>query len=98
MLFLNTKKILCISPHPDDIELSMSGTIFKYSETSFDILCLTSGSKGDSTSSSKRIDEVKNFWEKIDNVNLIFSDVSFSNEKSEEEWLNYLDSILDKNN
>ena len=98
MLFLITKKILCISPHPDDIELSMSGTIFKYSETSFDILCLTSGSKGDSTSSSKRIDEVKNFWEKIDNVNLIFSDVSFSNEKSEEEWLNYLDSILDKNN
>ena len=54
--------VMAIGAHPDDIELSMSGTIFKYSETSFDILCLTSGSKGDSTSSYKRIDEVKNFW------------------------------------
>lgn len=96
MQFLNSEKILCISPHPDDVELSMSGSIMKFSDTKFDILCLTSGSEGDSTSSNKRLDEVKNFWNGINNVKLIFSENKFSNEKSQEKWLNYIDQIINE--
>ena len=98
MQFLNSEKILCISPHPDDTELSISGSIMKFNHTKFDILCLTSGSKGDPTSSTKRLDEVRNFWNGVTNVKLIFSDNHFSNEKSQEEWLNYIDKILDNEN
>jgi len=98
MQFLNSKKILCISPHPDDVELSMSGSIMKFSDTKFDILCLTSGSEGDPTSSNKRLDEVKNFWDGINNVKLIFSENKFSNERSQEKWLNYIDQIINEGN
>ena len=94
MQFLNCKKVLCLSPHPDDVELSMAGTILKFTDTHFDILCLTSGSKGDTTSSKNRFDEVKDFWNGINNVNLIFSEINFSGDKTEEEWLNYIDSTL----
>ena len=41
MKFLNFNKVLCLSPHPDDVEYSMGGTIIKYTDTHFDILCLT---------------------------------------------------------
>ena len=41
MKFLNLKKVLCLSPHPDDVEIGMMGTIFTYRGTKFDILCMT---------------------------------------------------------
>ena len=41
MKFLNLEKVLCISPHPDDVELAMMGTIMRHQETRFDVLCLT---------------------------------------------------------
>ena len=43
MKFLNLEKVLCLSPHPDDVEIGMMGTIFRHDETKFDILCLTKG-------------------------------------------------------
>ena len=36
MKFLGFDNVLCISPHPDDIEYSMFGTIDKYKDTKFD--------------------------------------------------------------
>ena len=33
--FLNFNKVLCLSPHPDDVEYSMLGTILKYNGTKF---------------------------------------------------------------
>ena len=38
MKFLGFNKVLCLSPHPDDVEYSMSGTIIKYEDTHFDIV------------------------------------------------------------
>ena len=43
MKFLNFNRVLCLSPHPDDVEYSMLGTIIKHSSTTFDVLCLTKG-------------------------------------------------------
>ena len=31
------------SPHPDDVEYSMLGSIMKHQDTHFDILCMTKG-------------------------------------------------------
>ena len=33
MKFLNYDKVLCLSPHPDDVEYGMLGTIMKYKDT-----------------------------------------------------------------
>ena len=41
MKFLGFNKVLCLSPHPDDVEFGMMGTILKYTNTVFDILCLS---------------------------------------------------------
>ena len=43
MKFLNLNKVLCISPHPDDVEVGMMGSVIKHKDTHFDILCLTKG-------------------------------------------------------
>ena len=64
MKFLNYNKVLCLSPHPDDVEISMMGSIIKSSDTHFDILCLTKGgAKGfDATNKSNRRGEILNVW------------------------------------
>ena len=38
MKFLGYDNVLCISPHPDDTEYSMMGTILKYWDTMFTCL------------------------------------------------------------
>ena len=62
MKFLGYNKVLCLSPHPDDVEYSMSGTIIKYSDTQFDIVTLTHGGDFDSTNDNPRKNEVSDFW------------------------------------
>jgi len=62
MKLLGFDKVLCISPHPDDVEFSMLATILKYTNTIFDVLCLTKGgAKGfDPTNQLNRRNEVIN--------------------------------------
>ena len=43
MKLLNFDRVLCLSPHPDDAEYSISGTVMKYSDTIFDILTMSVG-------------------------------------------------------
>ena len=96
----NFNKVLCLSPHPDDVEYSMSGTIIKNYDTQFDILCLTQGGDCDVTTSNNRLDEVRNSWEStgIINVNLFFSPNKFLKEKGEDEWVNYIETnFVNKN-
>jgi LmbE family N-acetylglucosaminyl deacetylase len=68
--FLNFSKVLGLSPHPDDIEYGMSGTIFKHPETHFDLVCMTKGGHCDETTSSVRHQEMKNFWHGVSNVTI----------------------------
>ena len=74
MKLLGYDKVLCLSPHPDDVEYSMSGTILKCIDTTFDILCLTQGGEHDKTTNSFRVDEVRDVWStsNCNNVNLHF--------------------------
>lgn len=74
--FLNFEKVLCLSPHPDDIEYSALGTIIKFKDTNFEIITFSNGGKFDKSTSSKRVEECIDIWSKVSNLN-----GSFLNEK-----------------
>lgn len=99
--FLNFNKILCLSPHPDDVEYSMAGTILKYSDTVFDISCLTPGGNFDSTNdfslnepnpADSRWQECEYFWKGVKNVNLIFSKKNYLDQE-----VDFIISDVEKN-
>lgn len=72
--FLGLDNVLCLSPHPDDVELSMSGTIRKHQDTHFAILCCSNGLFS-LVDSQQRVDEVRSFWKLFydsANVSLFF--------------------------
>ena len=79
MRFLNFNKVLCLSPHPDDVEVGMMGSVIKHPDTHFDILCLTrGGAKGfDDTNELDRRGEVYSVWSKTDCSNIGLYDSKF---------------------
>lgn len=91
--FLNFDKVLCLSPHPDDVEYSMAGTIIKHPGTHFDILCLTQGGDCDITTNSSRLNEVESVWAKSNGTNysLYFTDHKLLKELGEDEWVSYIE-------
>ena len=94
MKLLDFERILCISPHPDDVEYSMYGTISKYTETKFDILCLCSGGDFDKSTGNNRFDEVIKLWEKssLNNINIFTSSYKFIKDIPEDAWINHIES------
>lgn len=99
MKFMNFTKILCLSPHPDDIEYGMMGTIIKFTDTHFDILCLSLGGDYDITSSNKRHNEINECWNlsECKNVDLHVSDCSFIKDKTHDQWINYIEKRFNIN-
>ena len=100
MKFLNFTKVLCLSPHPDDVEYSMLGSIIKSSvDTQFNILCLTiGGAKGfDPTNELNRRDEIINLHEDYisktgcRNANFDFSDYDYFEDLNDPGWINYIE-------
>jgi|TARA_Y100000296_G_scaffold85677_1_gene122394 LmbE family N-acetylglucosaminyl deacetylase len=93
MKLLNFERVLCISPHPDDVELGMSGTILKYEDTKFDILCLTVGGDFDNTTSLVRLNEIEVFWNNFGNknVSLFKTPYELLNSLNEDGWINYIE-------
>ena len=96
MKFLGYDNVLCISPHPDDTEYSMMGTILKYSDTMFTCLQLCQGGDMDETTGKNRLFEVENVWEEAEcsNVNLLFTEVKYMRDMREEEWINFIERKL----
>ena len=96
MKFLGYDNVLCISPHPDDTEYSMMGTILKYSDTMFTCLQLCQGGDMDETTGKSRLFEVQNVWEEAEcsNVNLLFTEVKYMRDMREEEWINFIEGKL----
>ena len=98
MRFLKFKKVLCLSPHPDDVEYSMLGSVLKYSDTYFDTLCFTKGGDFDKTTGDQRWLENKKIWDKLPNGDITFSDVCFLKEKGEDGWINFIETnFINKN-
>ena len=96
MKFLGYDNVLCISPHPDDTEYSMMGTILKYSDTMFTCLQLCQGGDMDETTGKNRLFEVENVWEEAGcfNVNLLFTEVKYMRDMREDEWINFIERKL----
>jgi len=96
MKLLNYDKVLCLSPHPDDIEYGALGTIMKYKDTQFNIVVLSQGGDFDITTKTERQDECKKVWENIDNIEGCFiEDTKFIKDKDEDEWVNLLENKFD---
>ena len=58
MKFLNYDRVLCLSPHPDDVEYGMLGTMMKFKDTKFDLLTTSIGGNFDKTTSKERRDVI----------------------------------------
>ena len=96
MKLLNFDKVICLSPHPDDVEYSMLGTILKYTDTQFNLIQLAQGGECDNTTSISRLQEVKNVWKKSEckNINIITTPYKFIKELQEEYWINFIEKHL----
>ena len=102
MKFLNFKKVLCLSPHPDDVEVGMMGSVIKHQDTHFDILCLTKGgAKGfDNTNQQDRRAEVDSVWNTLDikNTSILHSKYDYFEDTNEPGWINYIENEFIKKN
>ncbi len=70
MKLLDMDTVLCLSPHPDDIEISAAGTILRCADTHFVSVMCSIGSRGDITSHPDRLKECEKFWKNINNISL----------------------------
>tara|TARA_R100001594_G_scaffold149818_1_gene208749 strand:+ start:307 stop:996 length:690 start_codon:yes stop_codon:yes gene_type:complete len=96
MKLLNYDKVLCLSPHPDDAEYGMLGTICKYKDTKFEVVVLSQGGDFDITTKTERQNECRKVWENIDNIEGHFiEDSKFIKDKDEDEWVNILENKFD---
>ena len=90
MLSIENKKILCLSPHPDDAELSFSGMTKKFNNSQFDIYLFSIGNENEGNLAGNfRLEETFNFWKLYNdkNVNLIKSKIKYITEIDESKWI-----------
>jgi len=94
MKLLNFNRVLCLSPHPDDVEYSLSGTVIKYQDTHFDLLTMSTGGDFEGAEGSKRLNEVKEFWNvtKVNNISVIIDDKLKSKNNSQDKLIFNIES------
>src|SRR6266516_2797926 len=90
MKLLNFDRVVCLSPHPDDVEASMGGTILKHHRTKFTSIVFSTGSVHDPTSNEARWNECKQYWKGIKQINQYFPSPLLKM-YDEEEWINLLE-------
>ena len=93
MKLLNYNKVLCLSPHPDDVEYSMAGTILKFTDTTFISLQLCEGGDNDLTTNSSRLSEVKRVSNILNSSNFYieFSNIPRIRLLREDEWIHFIE-------
>ena len=92
MKFLGFNKALCLSPHPDDVEYSMLGSINKYKDTHFDIYCMSKGGDFDKSTHEDRWSENLKVWKTFDNVSLSFAGFDFIKNHAEDYWVDEIEN------
>ena len=95
MKFLNFNKVLCLSPHPDDVEYGMLGTILKHKDTEFQILNVSRGGDFDESSTIKRHEECKLIWNEVDNLKGNFTKFVHIKDHCEDELINHIETDYD---
>lgn len=96
MRFLSCKKVLCLSPHPDDVEYAISGTIKKCSQTKFESFCFSASGKNDKTVTQNRYSEIVKFWNlyKCKNLKQSWSVECYIQDKPFEEWVQLIEETI----
>ncbi len=94
--FLNLDNVLCFSPHPDDVEYGMLGSMIKHSDTNFHIMVFSIGGDFDESSDKTRQTECEVIWDKLDNVTGTFLYDKHLSQLSEDELVNRID-LFDAN-
>jgi LmbE family N-acetylglucosaminyl deacetylase len=92
MKFLDCKKVLCLSAHPDDAEYGMLGTMILNKDTNFDVAVMSSGGDFDETSGDGRNGECQKIWDEYLNINGKFVNGSHIKDKTEDAWINLVES------
>jgi LmbE family N-acetylglucosaminyl deacetylase len=100
MKLLNFNQVLCISPHPDDVEYSMLGSIIKYTDTQFHLFQVSQGGDCDESTGHHRLEEVSNVWKTagVNNIKFQFTPHKFVKELEEEHWINLIEQYINKYN
>lgn len=93
MKLMDFRRALILSPHPDDTEFSMAGTIMAHPETEFTSVLFSTGSENDPVTDASRWKECKEYWNGPDRgwVELAFMS-QFLGDHSEEQWINIIES------
>ena len=96
MKLLNFDKVLCLSPHPDDVEYSMLGSILKYTSTQFYLLQLAQGGDCDETTGEYRLKEVESVWKVAgcQNLKIINTPYRLMKELVEDKWIHLIEGHL----
>jgi len=94
MKLLGFDRVLCLSPHPDDVEYSLSGTVMKYQDTHFDLLTMSVGGDFEGSDGHVRINEVKNSWNvtNVNNVSIIIDGKLKPKNNSQDELIYEIES------
>jgi LmbE family N-acetylglucosaminyl deacetylase len=87
---LGFNSVLCLSPHPDDVEFAMGGTILKYKDTKFTSIVFSTGSINDPVANEDRWKECEEYWKGTANITQYFI-APLLRMYSEEEWINLLE-------
>ena len=95
MKLLNYNKVLCLSPHPDDIEYSMLGTICKFKNTQFDVLGISVGGQYDNSEGNIRQKECEAIWKHIDNLNGSFLKLDYIKNITEDKLIYQISEKVD---
>lgn len=95
MKFLNYDNVLCLSPHPDDAEYGMLGSMLKFKDTQFDIIVFSIGGEFDKSSSLKRHTENINIRKSINNVNGYFLETKYVKNLLEDELIYQIENTYD---
>ncbi|HAB62453.1 MAG TPA: hypothetical protein DCE48_17455 [Lachnospiraceae bacterium] len=88
-------RVLLIEPHPDDIVLSMGGSLIQCVENCIDITCLCLFSKSGEQESVRK-DENRFIWEELLGCKLLFGDLtdySYRKEEGTNELLTYRECV-----
>lgn len=85
---------LVLSPHPDDAEYSVAGTIWKNQEE-WHVVTLSSGGDNDATTSHDRLDESHKFWANFKNVKHTGLNTKTIDEQRDYELVALIDGLLD---
>jgi len=94
MKLLNYNKVLCFSPHPDDVEISMGGTILKNVDTHFTIIVFNTSTIENSVPIETRWKECKAFWKGVPNVTLAPVNLHLKS-LTEDAWIHELEKVYD---